>query len=95
MCHMNLVIVGAKEAEALAAEEEEMAVYEGIDAILGVRVLTEESQQFDVLLQQAAYELRKGSPLVKNLSDDHFLKCQLFPIEIEDSKIIIIMLKLE
>ena len=41
-----------------------MEKYEGIDAIFGVKVDINESQQLDVLLEQATFELRNGCPEV-------------------------------
>ena len=46
------------------ADDEVRVTYAGVDSVLGIPVQKDQAQVFNVLLQQATYELKKGQPLV-------------------------------
>ena len=61
--HKCFVSVGLKEDDD-QGDDEDRAVFEGVDSILGIPIQRDESQILNVLQQQATYELKKGQPLV-------------------------------
>ena len=48
------------------ADDEVRVTYAGVDSVLGIPVQKDQAQVFNVLLQQATYELKKGQPLVSS-----------------------------
>ena len=46
------------------ADDEVRVTYAGVDSVLGIPVQKDQAQVFNVLLQQATYELKKGQPMV-------------------------------
>ena len=75
------------------ADDEVRVTYAGVDSVLGIPVQKDQAQVFNVLLQQATYELKKGQPLVSSFQIISIIISKYFTTSYIIFRIIIILFR--